>query len=77
MLSISIDLIRSLAPIEDVSDEEVADIPYRNGPEANGKDDRDFHDSRDEGDEEEEDEDEDEEEGLLVAHCGRLIDTCL
>ncbi|CDM35205.1 hypothetical protein DTO013E5_6648 [Penicillium roqueforti] len=53
-------------PIEDVSDEEVADIPYRNGPEANGKDDRDFHDSRDEGDEEEEDEDEDEEEGLYV-----------
>ena len=72
MLSISIDPIHSLAPVEDVSDEELADIPYRNELEVNGKDD---HDSPEhEGDEEEDDEEE--EEGLLVAHCGRLIDTC-
>ncbi|KAJ5277416.1 hypothetical protein N7524_003569 [Penicillium chrysogenum] len=47
-------------PVEDMSDEESGDIPFRTAPE-NGKDDQDS--PQDEGDEEEE---EDEEEGLYV-----------
>ncbi|OQE88306.1 hypothetical protein PENNAL_c0017G01255 [Penicillium nalgiovense] len=48
-------------PVEDMTDEESGDIPFRTAPETNGKDDQ---DSPEDGDEEEEEEDE--EEGLYV-----------
>ncbi|KAJ5164341.1 uncharacterized protein N7500_006171 [Penicillium coprophilum] len=48
-------------PVEDLSDEESGDIPFRDAPETNGKDAQDS--PEDEGDEEE---DEGEEEGLYV-----------
>ncbi|KUM61033.1 hypothetical protein ACN42_g6084 [Penicillium freii] len=47
-------------PVEDLSDEETGDIPFRNAPESNGKDDQES--PEDEGDEDEDDE----EEGLYV-----------
>jgi hypothetical protein len=52
----------SLAPVEDISDEESGDIPFRDAPEdqANDK-------ATDDPAEEDEDDDE-EEEGVLVAH---------
>ncbi|KAJ9491333.1 hypothetical protein VN97_g1918 [Penicillium thymicola] len=50
-------------PVEDMSDEETGDIPFRNAPESNGKDDQESpEDEEDDGDEEEDDE----EEGLYV-----------
>ncbi|KAJ5940090.1 hypothetical protein N7516_000258 [Penicillium verrucosum] len=50
-------------PVEDMSDEETGDIPFRNAPESNGKDDQESpEDEGDDGDEEEDDE----EEGLYV-----------
>ncbi|KAJ5196168.1 Chromo domain/shadow [Penicillium cf. viridicatum] len=49
-------------PVEDMSDEESGDIPFRNAPESNGKDDQES--PKDEGDEEEDDDEE--EEGLYV-----------
>ncbi|KAJ5189413.1 Chromo domain/shadow [Penicillium cf. griseofulvum] len=52
-------------PIEDMSDEESGDIPFRKAPETNGKDADDT--PEDEGDEE----DEDEEEGLYVVESIR------
>ncbi|KAJ5478960.1 hypothetical protein N7530_004469 [Penicillium desertorum] len=46
-------------PVEDVSDEESGDIPFRTAPETNGNDDQDSPEDEDE-------EEEDEEEGLYV-----------
>ncbi|KAL2702896.1 hypothetical protein AAEP93_007194 [Penicillium crustosum] len=51
------------APVEDVSDEESGDIPFRNAPESNSKDDQ---ESPEDEEDEEDDEEGDEEEGLYV-----------
>ncbi|KAJ5417993.1 uncharacterized protein N7487_001543 [Penicillium crustosum] len=50
-------------PVEDVSDEESGDIPFRNAPESNSKDDQ---ESPEDEEDEEDDEEGDEEEGLYV-----------